>query len=74
MISDMGFIAGPLLLGYLADITATPVVGETHSGLISIMPFAAAAILLVTAGLTLLKARDPIRERNVQEKKSRTIE
>jgi len=68
MISDMGFIAGPLFLGYLADITATPVVGETHSGLISTIPFTAAAIILVIAGLTLLRARDPIRERNAQKK------
>jgi len=69
MISDMGFIAGPLFLGYLADITATPVVGETHSGLISVLPFIAAAIILVIAGLTLLTAHDPIRERNRQKKR-----
>ncbi|PNX52896.1 MAG: hypothetical protein BV458_07260 [Thermoplasmata archaeon M9B2D] len=68
MISDLGFIAGPLFLGYLADITATPVPGETHSGLISGIPFIAAAILLVTAGLTLLTAYDPIRGRNAQKK------
>jgi len=68
MISDLGFIAGPLLLGYLADMTATPVVGETHLGTISMVPFIAAAAILVVAGLTLLKARDPIRERNAQRK------
>lgn len=63
MISDIGFIAGPLLLGYLADITATPVVGETHSGLIGMLPFLAASIILVAAGLSLLRARDPMREK-----------
>jgi len=68
MISDLGFIAGPLFLGYLADRTATPVVGETHSGLIGAVPFIAAAIILVIAGLSLLTARDPIREGNAGKK------
>jgi DHA1 family multidrug resistance protein-like MFS transporter len=68
MISDVGFIVGPLFLGYLADITATPVPGETHSGLIGLLPFAAASIILVLAGLSLLRARDPIRERITQRK------
>jgi DHA1 family multidrug resistance protein-like MFS transporter len=68
MISDVGFIVGPLFLGYLADITATPVVGEAHSGLISMLPFAAASIILVMAGLSLLRAHDPIREANNQKK------
>jgi DHA1 family multidrug resistance protein-like MFS transporter len=68
MISDMGFIAGPLVLGYLADITAIPVVGEPNSGLIGVMPFAAAALILVMAGLSLLRAHDPIREENGQKK------
>ncbi|MCK4566408.1 MAG: MFS transporter, partial [Candidatus Thorarchaeota archaeon] len=31
MISDFGFVVGPLLLGYLADLTATPVEGASHS-------------------------------------------
>jgi DHA1 family multidrug resistance protein-like MFS transporter len=73
MISDMGFIAGPLFLGYLADITATPVVGETHSGLIGMQPFAAAAIILVMAGLSLLRAHDPIKE-GKSKKKNDTLE
>ncbi|MFW9908370.1 MAG: MFS transporter [Candidatus Thorarchaeota archaeon] len=68
MISDLGFIAGPLFLGYLADMTATPVSGETHSGLISVVPFIAAAIILLIAGLTLLTARDPIRDGNARKK------
>ena len=62
-ISDTGYVVGPSLLGYLADITAIPVAGETHAGLISEIPFAVAAILLVVAALALLKARDPARER-----------
>lgn len=68
MISDLGFIAGPLFLGYLADMTATPVSGETHSGLISVVPFIAAAIILLIAGVTLLTARDPIRDGNARKK------
>jgi len=63
MISDLGFVIGPLLLGFLADITATPVVGATHSGLIGIFPFIVASIILVTAFFVLLKADDPVRDR-----------
>jgi DHA1 family multidrug resistance protein-like MFS transporter len=72
MISDVGFIVGPLFLGYLADITATPVPGETHSGFIGLLPFAAASIILVLAGLSLLRARDPIRERITQRRTNTT--
>lgn len=63
MISDLGFVVGPLLLGFLADITATPVEGASHSGLIGIVPFLAASIILIIAFFVLLKADDPIRER-----------
>jgi DHA1 family multidrug resistance protein-like MFS transporter len=62
-ISDVGFVVGPLLLGYLADITATPVPGETHAGLIGLVPFAVASVIVVAAGLTLLRGADPARER-----------
>lgn len=64
MISDFGFVVGPLLLGFLADITATPVVGETHSGLIGMFPFVVASIILIVAFFVLLKADDPVRDRN----------
>ncbi len=63
MISDLGFVIGPLLLGFLADITATPVVGETHSGLIGVFPFVVASIILILAFFVLLKAEDPVKER-----------
>jgi MFS family permease len=63
MISDMGFIAGPLLLGYIADRTAVPVTGASHSGLIGVLPFAAASLILGMAGLSLLRAQDPMRKR-----------
>ncbi|UCE10864.1 MAG: MFS transporter [Candidatus Thorarchaeota archaeon] len=64
MISDFGFVVGPLLLGFLADITATPVAGDPHSGLIGMIPFVVAAVILVTAFIVLLRADDPIRRRN----------
>jgi len=67
MISDLGFIAGPLLLGYIADRTAIPVVGATHSGLIGVLPFVAASLILVTAGLSLLKAHDPMRKKTQRD-------
>ena len=63
MISDMGFIAGPLLLGFIADKTAIPVAGATHSGLIGVLPFATASLILAMAGLSLLRAQDPMRKR-----------
>ncbi|MGY5874927.1 MAG: MFS transporter [Candidatus Thorarchaeota archaeon] len=66
MFSDFGFVVGPLLLGFLADITATPVVGESHSGLIGVFPFVVASILLVAAFFVLLKADDPVKKRNQQ--------
>ena len=63
MISDFGFVVGPLLLGFLADVTATPVVGESHSGLIGILPFVVASIILIVAFFVLLRADDPVRDR-----------
>ncbi|MFX0108739.1 MAG: MFS transporter [Candidatus Hodarchaeota archaeon] len=73
MISDFGFVMGPLLLGFLADITATPVVGASHSGLIGIVPFVVVSIILIVAFFVLLKADDPAKDRN-QSKKSRVID
>ncbi|MHA2209943.1 MAG: MFS transporter [Candidatus Thorarchaeota archaeon] len=63
VITDFGSFVGPLLLGFLADITATPAVGEPHSGLIGVFPFAASTIILIAAFLLLLKAEDPVKER-----------
>ena len=62
MISDFGFVMGPLLLGFLADLTATPVPGEPHSGLIGFSPFLFAALLLIAAVFILAKADDPAKE------------
>ena len=64
MISDAGFVVGPLLIGFVADITATPVPGATHQGLIEIQPFLVAALLLLVALFALVKAKDPVKERN----------
>jgi len=68
MIGDIGFFFGPLFLGFLADMTAIPVSGAEHSGLITIEPFAVACILLLLAGISLLKADDPARKKRVKEK------
>jgi MFS family permease len=62
MISDFGFVVGPILLGFLADVTAIPVEGATHSGLIGIIPFMVTSIILIIAFLVLLKAEDPARK------------
>jgi DHA1 family multidrug resistance protein-like MFS transporter len=63
MITDLGFVVGPLLLGFLADITSTPVPGESHSGLIGIVPFIVASIILMVAFFALLRADDPVKGR-----------
>jgi len=62
MISDFGFVMGPLLLGFLADLTATPVPGDPHSGLIGFFPFLFASMLLIAAVFVLAKADDPAKE------------
>ncbi len=64
MISDFGYVVGPLLLGFLADVTATPVAGESHSGLIGVFPFVVASIILIAAFFILLKADDPVKDNN----------
>jgi len=64
MISDFGFVVGPLLLGFIADLTATPVEGASHSGLIGMLPFFVASLFLIAAFFALLKADDPVRDRN----------
>ncbi|MHA2602236.1 MAG: MFS transporter [Candidatus Thorarchaeota archaeon SMTZ1-83] len=73
MISDFGFVVGPLLLGFIADLTATPVVGASHSGLIGMLPFVVASIILIAAFFALLKADDPVKDRN-QFKRHRGID
>jgi DHA1 family multidrug resistance protein-like MFS transporter len=74
MISDSGFVVGPLLLGYLADLTATPVEGATHSGLIGVFPFAVASLILIVAGLSLLRAIDPARTKSLARRHEIHIE
>ena len=64
MISDFGYVVGPLLLGFLADVTATPVAGASHSGLIGAFPFVVASIILIAAFVMLLKADDPVKDNN----------
>jgi MFS family permease len=60
-ISDFGFVMGPLLLGFLADLTATPVEGASHSGLIGFIPFLVASLILIVALFALSKADDPVK-------------
>jgi MFS-type transporter involved in bile tolerance (Atg22 family) len=61
LISDSGYFVGPLLLGFVADITATPVPGASHSGLIEIYPFIVASLLLIVAFVILQNAKDPVK-------------
>ena len=62
MISDVGFIVGPLLLGYLADTSGNLSLVGTSSEHIGVVPFVVAALIAVASGLALLKARDPVKE------------
>ncbi len=73
MLSDFGFVIGPLLLGFIADLTATPVPGATHSGLIGILPFLVASIILIVAFFILLRADDPARTKRWTRVKGITI-
>jgi MFS family permease len=57
MIADVGFLAGPLVMGAIMDLTSSPGVRVTF------WPFLFGAIWMVTAGLLLITARDPIAER-----------
>ena len=69
-ISDSGFFVGPLLLGFVADLTATPVPGASHSGLIEMAPFVLASVILMIALLVLVRARDPAREKASHSKQA----
>jgi hypothetical protein len=60
-ISDLGFVTGPLLVGYLADLTATPVPGSSHSGPIGFIPFLASSLILIVAVFVLSRADDPVK-------------
>ncbi len=65
MISDMGFVVGPLLLGYLADLSVSGAsAGGAETAPIGLLPFIAASIIMVFAGLVMFKADDPVKRRN----------
>jgi MFS family permease len=56
-VADLGWVVGPLLLGYLAEVS-TPLES-------SIGPFLAASLWVVIFGLLLLPARDPVAQGRV---------
>jgi DHA1 family multidrug resistance protein-like MFS transporter len=63
MISDFGFIAGPLLLGFLADLSVASTGGTSETQPIGMLPFIVAPIIMILAALTLSRADDPARKR-----------
>lgn len=71
MIGDIGFVVGPLLLGFVADITS---VSSSGVELIGWIPFATAAVIMITASLFLFKAPDPIRKTLNMNKKASGLE
>jgi DHA1 family multidrug resistance protein-like MFS transporter len=62
MISDIGFIGGPLILGYLVDTSGTLALVGTSSAHIGVLPFAVASLLAAIVGLSLFKAKDPVKD------------
>ena len=56
-LGDIGFLTGPLVMSAVIELTLDP------AGRITIAPFLVAAVWLVTAGLLMLLARDPVGER-----------
>jgi DHA1 family multidrug resistance protein-like MFS transporter len=58
-IGDVGFVMGPLLMGFVADLTGYTIIrGGTLLELVSWSPFAVAAGIMIITGLVLLKAPD----------------
>jgi DHA1 family multidrug resistance protein-like MFS transporter len=58
-IGDVGFVFGPLLMGFVVDLTESPIMrGGSIINLVTWPPFAVAAIIMVATGLLLLKAPD----------------
>ena len=56
-VGDIGFVLGPLLMGFLVDLTNIPVMrGENIVGLVEWPPFAIAAVIMLLSGLILFKA------------------
>jgi DHA1 family multidrug resistance protein-like MFS transporter len=63
-IGDIGFVLGPLLMGFIVDLTETNIMrGGSIIGLVGWPPFAVAAAIMIVTGLFLLKAPD-IRPKN----------
>jgi MFS family permease len=56
MIGDLGFLFGPVILGFVLEVSLM-------GGLVTAAPFLVAAVWAITAGLAMLFARDPIAER-----------
>jgi DHA1 family multidrug resistance protein-like MFS transporter len=63
-IGDIGFVVGPLLMGFVADLTSKSVIrGGSTINLVGWPPFAVAAIILLFSGLVLFKAPNLIQDK-----------
>jgi MFS family permease len=63
-IGDVGFVCGPLLMGFVVDLTSvTTMRGGSLIELVGWPPFAVAACIMLLTGLILLKAPD-LRQQN----------
>jgi MFS family permease len=60
-IGDLGFLLGPVILGFVLEFTLV-------GGQVTVVPFLVAAAWAITAGLLMLLARDPIAEKKRMER------
>jgi DHA1 family multidrug resistance protein-like MFS transporter len=59
-IGDIGFVCGPLLMGFVVDLTSVSIIsGGSLIELVGWPPFAVAAGIMLLTGLLLLRAPDP---------------
>ena len=65
LISDVGFLGGPLLLGYLVDTSGTLAIVGTSSAQIGVIPFAVAALIAIVVGLSLFRSKDPVKDNSL---------
>jgi len=65
MIGDLGFLFGPLILGYLTDVSKTSIIQP--------LPFQFTSILMIINVLILIKVKDPTSQARDQIKRQKIL-